>query len=113
MEVSGDKLKFPDLSESRASNANTVISGNGDLTTMDHLAQQVSTLVNQVDNFQITINRLTFQKRHLRDQLRQSNAKLQEKFKAIFDLEQQQIRLNVLVDELKDRNCALERQLVA
>ena len=113
MEVSGDKLKFPDLSESRASNANTVISGNGDLTTMDHLAQQVSTLVNQVDNFQITINRLTFQKQHLRDQLRQSNAKLQEKFKTIFDLEQQQIRLNVLVDELKDRNCALERQLVA
>ena len=46
MEAGRDRLKFLDLSASKASNANTVVSGDGGTATMDHLARQVSALVN-------------------------------------------------------------------
>lgn len=47
------------LSESQASNTNTVVSGDNGATTMDQLAKQVSVLVSQMDKFQITIDNLT------------------------------------------------------
>ena len=46
MEASEAELERMGLSESRASNTNTIISGDNSATTMDHLAKQVSTLVN-------------------------------------------------------------------
>ena len=46
MEVPEAELERIGLSESRASNTNTIISGDSGATTMDHLAKQVSTLVN-------------------------------------------------------------------
>ena len=39
MEAGRDRLEFLDLSASKASNANTVVSGDGGTATMDHLAR--------------------------------------------------------------------------